>query len=133
MVVDEKNIVFFDGECGFCNESVRWIMKRDREKRFFFASLQSEHAKQYLADKIEYQSLNSLVLISNGEVYTHSDAVIKICSHLPYPYRFLAVLRYIPNRLRDAGYRFVARNRKRLMKHEGVCTILNANEKSRFL
>ena len=32
--------VLFDGECGFCDASVRWILRRDRRGRFRFGALQ---------------------------------------------------------------------------------------------
>lgn len=64
--VDEmgKNIVFFDGTCGFCQWSVQFIYKYDRKERFFFAPLQGSTAKKILAHNSELiTKLDTLVLV----------------------------------------------------------------------
>ncbi len=36
----DKFIVFYDGECGFCNHWVQWILERDKRISFrFFSSI----------------------------------------------------------------------------------------------
>ena len=42
-------LMLYDGLCGFCNWSVRWVIKRDRHDRFRFAALQSALAEAVLA------------------------------------------------------------------------------------
>ena len=34
-------LMLYDGLCGFCNWSVRWVIERDRHDRVRFAPLQS--------------------------------------------------------------------------------------------
>ena len=41
--------IFFDGECNLCSGSVQFILKRDPEERFRFASLQGVTGQQLLA------------------------------------------------------------------------------------
>jgi predicted DCC family thiol-disulfide oxidoreductase YuxK len=36
-------VVLYDGTCGLCHRSVRWLMKRDR-RRLWYAPLQGETA-----------------------------------------------------------------------------------------
>ncbi len=130
---ENRQIVFFDGDCGFCNWSVQWIIKRDEKRHFCFASLQSLYAEQNLAGKINSRQIDSLVLLSNGHVYIYSEAVLNICRQLPYPYKLMFVFGYIPKFIRDYFYRWIARNRKKIMNNNHQCTILNADERSRFL
>src|SRR5271169_3926402 len=42
-------LMLYDGLCGFCNWSVRWVIKRDRHDRFRFAPQQSALAEAVLA------------------------------------------------------------------------------------
>ena len=46
-------IILFDGVCNFCNSTVNFILKRDKDKVFHFAPLQSEKGKE-LISKIHY-------------------------------------------------------------------------------
>ena len=40
-------IVFYDGDCGFCNSSVQFILNK-RKREFYFLPLQSDQAKKIL-------------------------------------------------------------------------------------
>src|SRR5262245_37325901 len=40
--IEGVHLVLYDGECGFCNRQVRFLLERDRLAVFTFASLQSE-------------------------------------------------------------------------------------------
>ena len=134
MSIDVRyHIVFFDGDCNFCNSAVLWIIRHDKKKIFKFAALQSEHAQKYLAKKVNIQSLNSLVLHANGHVYTHSDAVLMICRQLSYPFRFFSLFIYVPRKFRDIAYRVIARFRHKLVGNQNACKVLSLEEQARFL
>ena len=47
----DKFIVFYDGECGFCNHWVQWILEKDTKDKFLFSSLQSEFGQKFLNDR----------------------------------------------------------------------------------
>jgi predicted DCC family thiol-disulfide oxidoreductase YuxK len=127
------NIIFYDGECGFCNQSVRWILVRDKDKRFHFASLQSSIAEQYLGDQAYIKSLQSLVLVEGDSHYFRSDAVLRIATNLRFPYHLLSVFRCIPEKIRDSIYRWVARNRMKWMRNQQTCEMLSPEDRARFL
>ena len=44
MTAPPARIVLYDGVCGFCNGSVRWLIARDRDARLHYAPLQGETA-----------------------------------------------------------------------------------------
>jgi predicted DCC family thiol-disulfide oxidoreductase YuxK len=127
------NIIFYDGECGFCNQSVRWILAKDVKKRFHFASLQSPLATQYLGDQAYIQSLQSLVLMEQNRCYYHSDAVLRIAANLGFPYHLSSVFFLIPKKIRDLVYRWIARNRMKWMRNNQTCELLSPEERARFL
>ena len=43
--VNNKPVILFDGVCNLCSGSVQFILKRDKEKKFMFASLQSNYGQ----------------------------------------------------------------------------------------
>ena len=43
-----EKIILFDGVCNLCNSSVQFIIKRDPNGHFKFASLQSETGQKLL-------------------------------------------------------------------------------------
>ena len=45
-----RPVVLFDGVCNLCNGSVQFILKRDPQCRFRFASLQSEAGRSLMSE-----------------------------------------------------------------------------------
>ncbi len=127
-------IVLFDGICNLCNASVRFIMERDPEGYFQFASLQSAVGQQLLQQYGLMQApLASIVLIEAGQAYTHSDAALRIAQHLARPWPLLAYARWIPRPLRDAVYGWIANNRYRWFGQSAQCMMPSRQTRSRFL
>lgn len=122
-------ILFFDGVCTLCNRSVDWVIRRDRQRVFRFASLQGETAKRLVPDAAK--DLNSFVIWQNGVAWKRSDAVIRVLIGLRAP--GAKILGLVPRPLRDLVYALVAKNRYRWFgKHES-CRLPTADERSRFL
>ena len=44
-----KSILFFDGNCGLCNRSVKFVLRKEKNQELIFSPLQSEFAKKTLA------------------------------------------------------------------------------------
>ncbi len=99
-------LIFFDGECALCNRSVRFVLAKDKKKRFYFAPLGGETAKQMGITEME-----SLVLCYNEKVLTKGKAVLRINWLLGGKYRLWGWLSYLPSEPFDFLYRFVARFR----------------------
>jgi predicted DCC family thiol-disulfide oxidoreductase YuxK len=113
----EQSILFYDGDCGFCNRSVTWILKHESEQKLFFASLQSKTAEEILSTQLpDYRQLETLVLYQKGKIYLKSSAAFQLVPFLKRRWRFLSLFRLFPEFLRDKVYDFIARNRKRLAK-----------------
>ncbi|NGP46589.1 DUF393 domain-containing protein [Bacillaceae bacterium SIJ1] len=49
----QRPIVFFDGECSFCDAAVQFLIRHDPNKRLYFASLQSDLAANLLDSKLK--------------------------------------------------------------------------------
>lgn len=128
-----KQILFFDGDCGFCNFWVWFIIKRDKSGVFLFSSLQSEAANQLLSTNFLKETFDSIVLLKKNSCFVKSSAIIEILQQLPGLWKILWVLKFIPLPFRDFVYDVVAKNRSRI-KVLKLCDIRLKNKFSnRFL
>ncbi|WP_049922425.1 thiol-disulfide oxidoreductase DCC family protein [Halopiger djelfimassiliensis] len=133
-VPDDDPIVLFDGVCNLCNGLVQFIVPRDPDGRFRFASLQSEVGTALLAEHgLPTDELESVVLIEGEDCYVKSAAVLRIATLLGGWYRLLAPFRYVPRRLRDWAYDAVAARRYRWFGRKDRCMMPTGDVQKRFL
>ncbi|MBE1447462.1 thiol-disulfide oxidoreductase DCC family protein [Paenibacillus sp. OAS669] len=127
-------IMLFDGECRFCSGSVQLIIRLDQKDVFRFAQLQSDTAQSLLPPDIKNDpSMDSVILLDQGFVYTHSDAMLQICRRLGRGWALLSVLKYVPVSLRDFLYRWVAKRRYKLFGKQEHCMIPTAEIRRKFI
>jgi len=127
-------VVLFDGVCNFCNSTVKFIIDRDPEGYFRFASLQSDTARRILAERQPPSgSLDSIILFEDGTIYRRSTAALRILRRLRGPSALLYVLVLIPPQIRDAAYDCFARRRYRWFGKRSECSIPSPEARARFL
>lgn len=132
--LENKSIIFFDGVCNLCNNSVKFIIKRDKHKRFLYASLQSDAARDILLQfKIKNSNLNSIILLENGKLYQKSTAILKIAKQLNGFWKLNYVFIIIPKFFRDFIYDIIAKNRYKWFGKREVCMLPTGDMKLRFL
>lgn len=136
---DCQRIVFYDGECGLCNRSVRLLMAIDRELILRFAPLQGETAANLIEEEFRNpQSGGTMVYWFKPaeqppEHHTRSTAILLVLKDVGGIWRPLgSLLLALPNRLRDPVYRWIAANRHRLFPRNH-CPVTTAQEDGRFL
>ena len=130
----KKSVIMFDGICNLCNSSVQFILKRDQKEQFLFTSLQSDAAKILLLQyNVKKNSMDSILLIEDGKLYQKSDAVLKICSHLKWPWRVFLAAKYLPVSTRDTLYNFIAKHRYNWFGKKESCTVFIPAYKNRFI
>ena len=98
---------------------------------FRFASLQGDVGKKMV--KKHSLSMNSIVLIKNGQVKTKSSAVLNILYHLNTFWKALLIFYVVPYPIRDILYNIVAKSRYFLFGKRNQCMIPNENINSKFL
>lgn len=129
----KERVIFFDGVCNLCNNAVQFIIKRDRSKKFKFASLQSEFAQKELVKRgFNPQPLLTIVLLSGQSIYTKSDAALKIARHLNKGWPLLYIFIIIPRFLRNVIYDFISLNRYKWFGKRNQCMIPSPDLESRF-
>ncbi|MFC7114957.1 thiol-disulfide oxidoreductase DCC family protein [Natronoarchaeum sp. GCM10025703] len=130
----EGPVLLFDGVCNLCNASVQFIIERDDEGVFSFASLQWDSADELLdAVGAPHGDLDSVVLIEDGQYYRKSSAAIRAARHLGLPWSLLAVGTILPKRVRDRIYDFVAEHRYGWFGKKDQCMIPDEDVSDRFL
>jgi predicted DCC family thiol-disulfide oxidoreductase YuxK len=133
----EPDIVFFDGECGLCHRTVRWLLAEDVDGQGFrFAPLQGETIAVHLpAQRIAELPDSVVVLRPDGVLLDRSDAIVHILSGLGgLPAAMGRGLLLVPRPLRNLGYDAIARVRKRVFREpSGLCPMLPPELGSRFL
>src|SRR4028118_1256100 len=94
----ENAVILFDGVCNFCNGSVNFIIDRDPEAYFKFAPLQSEIGEKLLKENgVDKTVTDSVVLIEDGKVYTHSTAALRIAGRLNGAWSWFRHLSIVPS------------------------------------
>ncbi len=122
--MSEPAVLFYDGVCGLCDRTVRFVLRHDRRRRFRFAPLQSPYAREALARHgRDARQLDTVALLLGEHLLEKSDAVGAILRELGGGWRLLALLRLLPRGLRDAAYDFVARHRYRWFGQYAACPL----------
>lgn len=119
-----KSLIIFDGECNLCNGVVGWLLKFAPADLFEFIAYQSPRGQHILRDNNRpTDTLDTVILIEDGALHTHSDGFLKIIAQIPKWQRVAALLAFIPRMLRDFVYRTASRNRVRWFGSSSSCTI----------
>jgi predicted DCC family thiol-disulfide oxidoreductase YuxK len=128
------DIILFDGICNLCNRLVLFIIKRDKDDRFKFASLQSDVGQQWLKQLgLVKTGFESLVLIRGDKYYLKSTGVLKILKELGGVWKAFYIFIVIPHPIRDLFYNLVAKSRYKIFGKRNVCMIPTPELKERFL
>ena len=127
-------IVFFDGVCNLCNNSVDFIIKRDVGRKFRYTSLQSEFANKVLKEHgVDTSTMQTIMLLKEGELFYRSDAVLEIARELPAPWPVFYIFKIVPRFIRDACYKLISQNRYSWFGQRDTCRIPTAEERELFL
>jgi predicted DCC family thiol-disulfide oxidoreductase YuxK len=132
-VIPIEKIIFFDGVCNLCSASVRFVIKRDRKKKFRFASLQSETAKKLLAQYEIEKTGKTIVLIKHDKFYFRSDAALEIGRELDGLWPSLYFLKIIPRFIRDGVYNFISQHRYQWFGKTDECWLPSPDLRARFV
>lgn len=135
MQEENKAIVLFDGVCNLCSRSVQLVIKHDPGCAFQFAAIQSDAGKVLLKQYhiADPATPESLILIDEGKAYQYSSAALRIAGKLKSWHRFLYAFLIVPPFLRNAVYRFIARNRYRWWGRQDICWLPSPDLRKRFL
>lgn len=127
-------IILFDGVCNFCNGSVNFIIERDPQKYFKFAPLQSEVGEKLLKENgVNKIETDSVVLIEDGKVYTHTTAALRIARQLSGRWSWFYGFIVVPSFIRDVFYKLFAKYRYQMFGKQDACMLPTPEMRERFL
>lgn len=130
----EHPILLFDGVCNLCNGFVQFVIQQDPKAVFRFAPLQSDIGRKLSEEAgLPLDELNTVVLYTAGQFYTHSDVALEVVRRLPGLWPLLYGFKILPKFLRDFVYNWVARNRYRWFGKRESCMMPTPDLKRRFL
>ncbi len=128
--------IFYDGHCGLCHRSVRFILAEDRTgDAFRFAPLESEAFRRAIPAFARAGLPDSMVVwAADGAILTRSTAVCYILKRLGGIWRALGTLvGLVPAAARDALYDGIARIRHHLFRRPAqACPMVPAELQARF-
>ena len=129
-----EDILLFDGVCNLCNGLVGFIIKRDKNRKFKFASLQSGAGRLWL-EKFELSGneFESFVLIKKDQYYLKSTAALKTVSELGGVWKTFYIFIFIPRPIRDFLYDIIAKSRYKVFGKRATCMIPTPALAARFL
>ncbi len=126
-----KNIILFDGVCNLCNNTVNLIIRKDKRRKFYFSSLQSDIGQHY--QSLLGHQVDSILYIREGQILSKSNAALYIAKDLGFPWSFLFIFKIIPTFLRNLCYDFIAKYRYKWFGKQDSCRMPTEAERKRFI
>lgn len=129
-----ESTIFFDGVCNLCNGAVQFVIERDKNNVFRFASLQSDYAAKTITPfAIDPENLASFILLENGKVYQRSTAALRVAKKLSGLWPLLYAFIIVPPFIRDAVYNYIAKNRYKWFGKQESCWVPTLALREKFL
>jgi predicted DCC family thiol-disulfide oxidoreductase YuxK len=119
-------LLFFDGECAFCNRWVARVKDADHARRIRYGVKQGTTFQRVVAAHPEVTRVDSVVLLTRRadgteEVTVRSRAVRRVIAGLPPFWFFRLMLAIFPAFLADIGYRIFSKLRTPLFGKWSHC------------
>ena len=130
----QYSYIVYDGDCGFCNKTVMFVAKNDKNNNFKFVSNLSDFGtKILLKNNIKGLEKSTIIFVNNkSKIYTKSVAIRKVLLKIPY-YKVIGYLMFLfPKRLSDYVYDLISKNRKLIIKNS-ICEIPNSEIRKKFI
>lgn len=131
MEKEKLKIVFYDGDCGFCNKSVQFVLKNGKTNDIHFAALQTDFAKSFFRNHQLPEPDLSTFYFWDNKMYSKSTGALKVLNYIKFPYSVLKIGWILPQRLRDILYDYIAKRRHKLAN--GFCVLPSEEERNRFV
>ncbi len=129
--VPESSILFFDGECPACNRFIAWLANHGSSaEELRFAPLQGS-AGQAILRRLDRSTkyFDSIILLRRGQLFENRAAFIALGQMHAGRVRWLAILRWIPEKLVALVYHALG-SRRHLWGH--ICQMPTAPIRERL-
>lgn len=131
---EDYPVVLFDSYCLICDGFVQFLLRIDREGKLKYSGLDSAKAQAEIHKRaIPIPKNDSVILLNKEDYFLESGAVLetlKITERYTWLRKTAALF---PRAFRDTVYRFIARNRYRLLDKKKSCPLPEPSIRSRFI
>jgi len=126
MINSKHPILFFDGDCAFCNRWVRFFVNNERNQNMLFSPIDSEGTARWLSENdIDGFPSDSIHVFVENKLFSKSTAVLKLIPFLRPGWSLFLGLWLVPKCIRDWVYDLIAKNRQSL---GGQCELMYMNK-----
>jgi len=123
----------FDGVCNFCSGYVRLVSLVDQDGVIHFTAIQSPYGRQLATQRgVDPDDPATFLFFDHGAALDGTDAMVAMLARLRPPWRWLRLIKFVPRPLRDAVYRWTARNRYKLLGKRSTCIVPSPALRARF-
>jgi predicted DCC family thiol-disulfide oxidoreductase YuxK len=134
-------IFLYDGDCGFCNHTVRFLLRVDTQGRLRFARLQDERARSFIESRgLAKDGFSSAIFVADWsrrdecKVFTKSQVLVRALLACDGWARWVGrALQLLPKALLDFVYRLIAQRRHAISARLPRCPVPRANWRERFI
>ncbi len=118
-----RPVLLFDGDCGFCSTSARFIVRRIKPRVGVVAYQHADLAAYGLTPKVAAHAIQ--FVDADGQVSAAGAAIAIMLRHAGQPWRAIATVLALPgiSWLVELVYRFVARHRYQLPGGTPACRL----------
>jgi predicted DCC family thiol-disulfide oxidoreductase YuxK len=126
------DLIVFDGKCIFCSGFARFMARWDKAERFRFVTAHSAVGRAlYLEHGLDPDLMETNIVIVGGRAHVKMQAFAAAVGVLGWPWRGFAALGWLPKRISDPAYDWIARNRYRFGRQ--VCVMPTGALKARLI
>ncbi len=131
---DTRPLLVFDGVCGFCSRSMRFIAAHDRAQNLQFTAAQSALGQALFQHfRLSVADFETVLVLVDGKALGKRNAIAAIAQRLNWPWRVAAAYRTLPVTLADPLYDALARRRYHLFGRTEACFTPDATWRSRVI
>lgn len=129
---NNKNVLFLDGDCVFCQRSAQLVHRIDKRNVLHFAPLQGETARSLpegwrLMDSTNSGAPSAAVLAehfgSETVWWRGADAILRTLKLIGGFWSYFWPLHHLPEWLKEPVYEWIAKNRYRIAGKTSACEL----------
>ena len=129
---EHKYVILFDGVCNLCTSSVQFVIPRDHNNKFKYASLQSNYGQEVIK-KYSLHNIDSIIYKREGKIKVKSTAALWIARDLGLPLSFLFIFIVVPSFIRNFVYDIIAKNRYKWFGEKDSCWMPTPDLLNKFI
>lgn len=108
-------ILIYDGECNMCNKFLRFIVYINKNPNLYITNFSSNWTKENI--KLD-SNIDSMIFLSKNQKYIYTNAILHLFAETNILLKPILLFKFIPKRLRDKGYKLLAKYRKNIIKSD---------------